>query len=165
MNETQDQSMNSQLQECRPPIIRMPNGEDVFQELWLRCKRSNRDWSVPQHGFIRQVAKNICIDMRRRRTKYESHINSYGDANKEEVDEKLPLAAICEHERFEQVRKYIDSLPEPYCSTLAAHYFAGQQVSEIASQQDRSPNAIKSRLHRARRMLKDNPTMRGLAIA
>lgn len=164
MNATLERNMDSQLDECRQVVIHR-HGDEVFQELWIRCNQANRDWSVPQHGFIHHVARNISKDMYRRRACFESFIADVAQTDCDEVNDALPLKGICERERSERIRECIKSLPEPYSSAIAARYFAGLPVADIANSETVSSNAIKSRLRRARQMLKDDPVMQELAVA
>jgi RNA polymerase sigma-70 factor (ECF subfamily) len=53
----------------------------------------------------------------------------------------------------ERVRRVLDVLPADYRAAVVLRYWHGMSYREIAATMDTTESAIKSRLHRARRMM------------
>jgi RNA polymerase sigma-70 factor (ECF subfamily) len=68
-------------------------------------------------------------------------------------DAPRPDQAVGRKQRREQVRQSIGVLPPDYRAAIVLRYWYNMSYREIAGVMDTTESAIKSRLHRARRML------------
>ncbi len=64
-----------------------------------------------------------------------------------------PEDAIIEHESRAEVRNLLQSLPAAYRLVIVLRYWQDLSYAEIAQVVGTTESAVKSRLHRARRML------------
>lgn len=149
--------MEMQLNNLKTAIVRMPGGEDLFQEVCLRCVklRASRDWQEPQYGFIRRVARTTSIDMHRWRS-----VRAAFSHQVEEVNpigrEFEPSESLVRSEGERIVQRCLCKLAEPYRSTMSARYFEGMSPAEIASRHGVSVNTVQTRLKRGREKLRSD---------
>jgi len=68
-------------------------------------------------------------------------------------DGDQPEEAVIERERRDEVQALLDELPAPYRATVILRYWYDLSYREIAEAMGITEGAVKSRLHRARRML------------
>jgi len=130
--------------------------EDAAQETFLRAYTKLATYQ-PQRKFVNwllSIASHYCIDRLRRRSR----------APQVSLDDALPpqwLAsgapqpdqAVSQKEERERIRQTLDMLSPPYRAAVVLRYWYGLSYREIATIMDTTESAIKSRLHRARRML------------
>ncbi|MFC2015554.1 RNA polymerase sigma factor [Chloroflexota bacterium] len=130
--------------------------EDAAQETFLRAYSKLATYQ-PGRKFVNwllSIASHHCIDRLRRNSR----------APQLSLEEPLPprwLASDTEppdqvldrkRER-ERVRKVLETLPPDYRAAIVLRYWYGLSYAEIASTTGATQSAIKSRLHRARRMM------------
>jgi RNA polymerase sigma-70 factor (ECF subfamily) len=130
--------------------------EDAAQETFLRAYSKLATYQ-PGRKFVNwllSIASHYCIDLLRRK----------GRAPQLSLDDALPpqwLASdvpqpdqlVSKKQERERVRAVLDTLPPVYRAAVVLRYWHGMSYREIASTMDTTESAIKSRLHRARRML------------
>lgn len=131
----------------RLALARMANvhdAEDVYQDVFLRYFRHEAELATDEHRrawLIRCTinrTKSALTAPWRRRT--------------------IPLEAIAElgvAEENRAVYAAVLALPQKYRTAVHLHYFEGYSVAEIADQLGCAEGTVKSRLHRAREMLRD----------
>lgn len=135
------------------------DAEDVSQDVMLRLWEH---WSelAPRDatGWIIRVARNACLDrLRRRRTRREALV-----AHGETIDVELsshaannPDTLFEVRERHERVQRALQSIEEPYRTILILRDIQDRSCAEIAQALDMTPNAVRVRSHRGRRMLRE----------
>jgi RNA polymerase sigma-70 factor (ECF subfamily) len=130
--------------------------EDAAQETFLRAYSKLASFQ-PERRFVNwllSIASNHCIDRLRRRSR----------APQLSLDEPLPplwLASdndpphevVHRKQEREQVRAALNALPSDYRAAVVLRYWHGMSYEEIAATTGATESAIKSRLHRARRMM------------
>ena len=130
--------------------------EDAAQETFLRAFSKLATYQ-PERKFVNwllSIASHHCIDRLRRR----------GRAPQLSLDGPLPPMwtvsdaprpdeAASKNEQREQVRQVLDTLPSEYRAAVILRYWHGMSYQEIAQTMKTTVSAIKSRLHRARRMM------------
>jgi RNA polymerase sigma-70 factor (ECF subfamily) len=62
------------------------------------------------------------------------------------------------------IRSAVDELPDDYRTVVVLRHFEEAAIPEIASQLSITPNAVKIRLHRARRRLHETLLRRGYPL-
>jgi len=132
------------------------DAEDAAQETFLRAYRKLASYQ-PERKFVNwllSIASHYCIDRLRRS----------GRAPQLSLDDPLPpLWLESPSERPEQVvrrrqdrdevRRVLDLLPPEYRAAVVLRYWYDLSYEEISAATGSTESAIKSRLHRARRMM------------
>ncbi len=136
----------------------METAEDIAQEAMLRAFRSISE--LKDHNrlapWLYKIATNICRDHFRKsgRTPEESgnrdSVDEIRDENAPRLDEVLGCA-----EMGECVRRYFAELSDSYKAVILLHDAEGMTSQEIADMLDTSLDAVKVRLHRARKRLRN----------
>ena len=109
------------------------DAEDAVQEAFLRLIRA-RAW------LIRTVS-NVCRDQLRSKSRQHEDLDDHAELAAPEQGDSALLAAVL-------------ALPEKYRIVLYLYGVEGYSVREIAALLRRPPNTIKTRLSRAREMLR-----------
>ena len=119
------------------------DAEDAVQEAFLRLLRTAPRLADAQHerAWLIRTVSNVCRDMLK--AKVRQH---------EALDEHLELAAP--EAEGDSLLGAILALPEKYRTVVELHYVEGYAVREIARMLRRPPNTIKTRLSRARELLR-----------
>jgi len=129
--------------------------EDAAQESFLRAYRSMGSYD-PERKFrtwLLSIASHYCIDQLRRR-----RINAYSfeeDDSWEQVGEPAPgpEAALAAREKESALRDLLRHLGPQDRAAIVLRYWYDLSNEEIARSLSLSVEAVKSRLHRARREL------------
>ncbi|HSR31486.1 MAG TPA: RNA polymerase sigma factor [Anaerolineae bacterium] len=130
--------------------------EDAAQETFLRAYNKLATYQ-PERKFVNwllSIASHHCIDRLRRR----------GRAPQLSLDGPLPPQwtvsstprpdqVVSKNQQREQVREVLETLPPDYRAAVVLRYWYGLSYREIATAMKTTESAIKSRLHRARRMM------------
>lgn len=122
--------------------------EDILQDVFLKLARRGDDLPAPEKlpGWVFLITRNAIIDRHRTRKKTEP------------VSESLALeaAAPAEHDGLcAAFGRMIRNLPEPYQEAIILTEIEGVPQTELAKRLGISVSGTKSRVQRARRMLKE----------
>jgi len=123
------------------------DAEDIVQETLLKYHTSARDFESDEHirAWLCRVAvnkaKNLSLSAWRRRS-----------VPLEEYASSLSFETPEESELFSCVLK----MPQKYRTVIHLYYYEDYSVREIASILGLRENAVKQRLYRGRKFLKDN---------
>lgn len=122
--------------------------EDVLQDVFLKLARREDDLPAPEKlpGWIFLIARNAIIDRHRTRKKTEPVSESLvaeSKATRAEVD------GLCG-----AFRRMIHELPAPFREAIELVELEGVPQTELARRLGISVSGAKSRVQRARRMLK-----------
>ena len=120
------------------------DAEDVMQEVFLRLVKAGPDFDSEEHAkaWLLRVASNCANDLFRLPWR----------RREEPLDENLSAP-----ERPEEgsVTQAVLSLPARYRIPIHLYYYEGYSVAEIANILGRSEGTVKSRLFRARDLLRN----------
>lgn len=124
------------------------DAEDVLQEVFVRCLRSNPAWEDAEHQkawFIRvtiNCSKSLVTSAwRRHATPLET------------VPE--PDSLLTEMQEETDVYGAVLQLPQKYRTAIHLYYYEGYSVREIAQMTGSTEPAVKSQLFRARELLRE----------
>lgn len=123
------------------------DADDLLQEVFVRIHKrlpSLHDTSKIQ-GWVYRIARNVVIDHYRTRREHlpiDFDLESDGPEGEEVVDLRPSL------------RRFIAELPPAYREPLVRHEFQGQPLQEVAAELGLTLTATKSRVQRARLMLR-----------
>ncbi len=127
--------------------------EDAAQETFLRAYTRLNTYR-PERKFsswLLAIASHHCIDRLRRRRFQCPSLDEVTPWLASDGDQ--PEEAVIERERRDEVQALLDELPAPYRATVILRYWYDLSYREIAEAMGITEGAVKSRLHRARRML------------
>lgn len=129
--------------------------EDAVQEVFLRAYR-RLDSYDPERRFVTwllTIGSNYCIDRLRRRRM--SWITLDDVAFWLTSTEAGPERSALEGEQQRHVQAALQQLPESYRSVTVLRYWCDLSYLEIAAALNLTEATVKTRLHRARKMLRD----------
>ena len=132
---------------------RREEANELYQETWFKAYRAFS--SYRQTGeFIAWVTK-ICVntyrDMLRRQKRGKAFVFTAGDDPQAMID-RIP--APVEDEACRAVREAVEALHEPLRLCVILYYFYGSSVQETAQTLRIPPGTVKSRLSKARELLR-----------
>jgi RNA polymerase sigma-70 factor (ECF subfamily) len=130
--------------------------EDAAQETFLRAFNKLATYQ-PERKFVNwllSIASHYCIDRLRRRNR-APQLSLDGPMPPQWLtsDTPRPEQVVDKKQRRAQVRQVLETLPADYRAAVVLRYWYGLSYREIATTMDTTESAIKSRLHRARRMM------------
>lgn len=132
------------------------SAEDAAQETFLRAYTRLSTYQTERKfvNWLLSIASHYCIDLLRRSGRYPQI----------SLDEPLPPQSfssergqpdfiVDKKQEREMVRKTLDLLPADYRAAVILRYWYDMSYDEIATTTGSTESAVKSRLHRARRMM------------
>ena len=128
--------------------------EDAAQETFLRAFRAIKryDPDRPFSTWLLTIASRYCIDQLRKRRLQTFSIDPFLDSGL--PDQSLtPEATLSRSEDQQQVQAILECLKPMDKSAIVMRYWYGYSYEEIAEALSITINAVKSRLHRARKEL------------
>jgi len=143
------------------------DAEDAAQETFVRVytRLSSYDPEQRLSSWILAVASHYCIDrLRRQRIRWLS-LDDLLPTHQLLREEEQPEPALLQNERTAEVQSLLQALPPEYRLVIALRYWQDLSYEEIAKTVGSSESAVKSRLHRERKMLAQQATTRRLPVA
>ena len=133
----------------RLALCRMQNpadAEDVYQDVFLQLlDQPDRDWdSEHMKAWLLRTTVNRCADLHRFRLRRPVL-----------ALEDIPEFARPADEKAAGLWDVVARLPEKLRTAVHLHYAEGYSTEEIAALLEVPPATVRTRLHRARRQLKD----------
>ena len=130
------------------------DADDLYQETWLKAykKFEQYDKSRPFEGWLTGICMNTYRDILRKRRRSNIYDNFSTEEEKEAV---LENAAAAEPADMEHIRIAVDRLPEKLRVTVILYYFHQMNVSQVSASLKIPEGTVKSRLNKARNMLKE----------
>jgi RNA polymerase sigma-70 factor (ECF subfamily) len=124
------------------------DADDLLQNVFLRIHQrlpELRDTSKIQ-GWVYRIARNAIIDHYRRRREHLP-MDFEPEAESPEGDDAVDLRPA--------LKRFIAELPPMYREPLVRHEYQGESIDEVAKSLGLSLTAAKSRVRRARIMLRE----------
>ncbi len=141
---------------CYRMLGERTEAEDAAQEVFLRVysKLDRYDPERPFKTWLLTIASNHCIDrLRKRRLTYIGLDEPLPETLSLSSDEPEPEEALAISTRSQEIQALLDELEPDYRMAVVLRYWYEYSYAEIADMTDSTESAIKSRLHRARKML------------
>jgi len=134
--------------------------EDAAQEVFVRAWNQLHTFQMDKRfsTWLLSIASHYCIDVLRRRKPTAPlddvalFVESEGPAPEELAEQG---------EQRDLVKKLLNSLPEKYRSVTVLRYYNDLSYDEIARMTGLTESAVKTQLHRARRMLAEQLSGKG----
>ena len=128
------------------------DAEDVVQGAWLEALEH------PQYrqsqGWLKRLVRFRALDVLRKRSRDPARLDIELSDVKEDAHGGEPSDMRWKLDAQREVLEAVNSLKEPYLSTVMLRYFDGKTPVEIAAQLDVPVRTIKTRLTRAHEMLR-----------
>ncbi|GJM12698.1 MAG: DNA-directed RNA polymerase sigma-70 factor [Pseudohongiella sp.] len=138
------------------------DAEDVTQEVFVKLWQN---WKKIDHeklgAWLMRVAHNSVIDHVRKQRPEQSNLDRYAEVE-EQVSAQSDVAELDQHRFKSQLQLAIKSLEDPFRSIVIMRDIQGMRYEEIQGSLDLSASQVKVYLHRARRKLRENATLRQL---
>jgi len=134
--------------------------EDATQEVFVRAWNQLHTFQLDRRfsTWLLSIASHYSIDMLRRR-KPSAPLDDV--ALFVESDEPAPEELALQGEQREIVQRLLNTLPEKYRSVTVLRYYNDLSYEEIARMTGLTESAVKTQLHRARRMLAEQLLKKG----
>jgi len=131
------------------------DAEDAAQETFLRAYRSlaRYDPDRPFPTWLLSIASHHCIDVLRRRRFLPVSAESLLPGQERADPSPAPEEALAIQERRDRLSDLTRSLGAQERAAITLHYWYDLSYEEIAEVLSTSVSAVKSRMHRARRVL------------
>ena len=124
--------------------------EDLAQESFMRAYDRLATFDIEREfgPWIRRVAANLCLNY------LESQRSTAELKEEQDVGESQRPETVVEiHERSEQIRRVLASLPAQYRVVIELRHYQEMSYDEIASELNIPLSDVKSHLFRARKLL------------
>ena len=130
------------------------DAEDLYQETWLKVLRKieKYDAARPFEAWLTGICVNAYRDVFRRRKRCPIEGAFASGDEKERAMESVPEERAPD---YSYVREAVDRLPEKLRTPVILYYFHGFSEKETAMALHIPPGTVKSRLHKAKRVLKE----------
>jgi RNA polymerase sigma-70 factor (ECF subfamily) len=132
---------------------RAEDAEDISQEVFVRAYTKLRTFDIEKKfgNWILAIASHLCIDHLRR--KKPLYLDDQDYAEWVGSGEDAPEVHVLREERGSEIRKLLADLPPKYRQILILRYWHEMSYAEIGETMGLADGTVKTRLHRARRML------------
>ncbi len=157
------QANNRRLYRIARSIIRDDGeAEDVLQEAYLRAFSALAEFRGDSSlaTWLTRIVMNEALQWRRRRIEHphpsvepaqtEAQIIAFPSPHQAPDPER----SMAQHEICQLLERAIDDLPDEFRTVLVARVIEGMSAEDTADLLGLKPETVKTRLHRARRLLK-----------
>ncbi|HQM49917.1 MAG TPA: sigma-70 family RNA polymerase sigma factor [Candidatus Hydrogenedentes bacterium] len=128
--------------------------QETFVAAWLNLSRLDKPERL--RSWLCSVARHISFSALRKRRRETEHTKVLQQASQAaEQSCETPRDAATLHEEQKLVWQIVEKVPEAYRVPLILYYREGHSVERVAAATGLSESAVKQRLLRGRRMLKD----------
>ncbi|HEU5011507.1 MAG TPA: sigma-70 family RNA polymerase sigma factor [Roseiflexaceae bacterium] len=126
--------------------------QDVFYRLYAHADRINT--TLPLIPWLYRVTANVSYNRARRRSFWTEPFHALAERLLAPV-RRSPEYVAEQHELQSMVRQTLDEMPAKHRAVLILYYLHDYSIQEIALILDLPEGTIKSRLHHARKLLKE----------
>lgn len=159
---TNQECMVKQLKQIEREITAKYD-HDVFQDVCVRLLRQKGfDWSRDNGPLVWQAAKQASIDRYRRARHMTSACSIDSVASPDKGSGHDPINNAIETEAAELVQSKVRALPPKYRNVVLSS-LGGATPQQIASSENVSVETVKTRLRRAKQILRNDLQLQSLA--
>lgn len=129
--------------------------EDAAQETFLRIytRLSTYNTEKKFSSWVLSIASHYCIDRLRRRKHTPVSLDDIVSWRWLPSKDVAPEKQVLREELKDEIRDLLDELPPHYRAVMILRYWHEMSYDEIADALGATQSTIKSRLHRARKMM------------
>lgn len=127
---------------------------DILQETYIKAylKLESYNPTYPFDVWLKTIAHNTFIDVIRKESR--TNISQFEDENPIiTCCDRSPEEMVINHEHIKRVENEIGALPRSYQQIIELRYFQTLSYIEISEQLQIPIGTVKTRLHRAKKML------------
>lgn len=149
---------------CLHYLKNVESAKEMTQETFLRiyAARDRFDVSRRFKPWMLCIARNLCLnEIKRKKTVQMETLEEYASASREDSGEVMPSAAdgpaeiLMTDERRAALWRALEGLPADAREIVKLRFFERMQAREIAEIIDSTEGAVRTRLHRVLRQLRD----------
>jgi RNA polymerase sigma factor (sigma-70 family) len=138
--------------------------KEIAQETFLRVFTARDRFDVTRKfkPWLLCIARNLCLnELKRKKTVHMETLEQYATSAREDTGEMLPSGAdapselMMADERRAALMRAVESLPADAREIVVLRYFERMQARDIAELVNSTEGAIRTRLHRILRQLRD----------
>lgn len=146
------------LQVCYLILKDLPSAEDTVQEVFIQVYKSISKFkgNSSLYTWIYRIAVNKCRDLLRKRNEY-SPIENIDAVSHIDVEDEV-ISGI----NREKIKDIVFSLPPIYREVVTLFYFEDLALKDICDIIGESEGTLKSKLHRARKLLRETLVKEGI---
>ena len=137
---------------ARSLVVDGPSADDVEQQTWLAALRNPPRHQATARAWLGRVVRNLALDSRRARLRRDAH--ELLAARPEAV--RSTEHVIAEAEAHTHLVTAVNSLAEPYRTTVLLRWFEDLPPTTIADRMDVPVETVRTRLRRAHHALRDD---------
>lgn len=127
--------------------------DDLYQDTWVKVIRSFDSFD-PTRDFEPWLTR-LCVNTYRDKLRRLSRSPFLNFTNNETKDAVFSTAPAPEREDYSDLYAAIDQLPEKLRLAIILFYFEDMDISKTAETLGIPPGTVKSRLNKARKLLKE----------
>ena len=129
--------------------------EDLTQETFLSAYRHMHEFDgQAEKAWLCRIASNKCVDYLRSAARRMVPVAEEELPEMAGVTQEEPLDRVLNQELLAELNAACEALKPPYREVALAHFEEGKTAGEIAVEKKIGLNTVKTRLYRAREMLK-----------
>lgn len=138
---------------CRTLCANEADADDLYQDTWLKVLRyfDRYDSSREFEPWLTR----ICINTYRSKLRRIARSPVFRFHTNEEQDAVMQKLAAPEKEDYAALYAAIDQLPEKLRMTVILFYFRDMDIASVSEVLGLPSGTVKSRLHKARKLLKE----------
>ena len=145
------QLLNFIFRIVRDPAVVEDIGQEVFLSVYKSMKEYDESRGTPFSAWLFIIARNRCLsEIRSGKGKEKVFLEEIADMSSGQRNAEETLIA---EQRRRALNECLDQLPEPYRGAILGS-LEGDSLLEIAARDGISLGTVKSRLFRARKMIK-----------
>jgi len=135
------------------------DAEDLSQEVFIKAFRKLHTYDPSKRfsTWILTLGRNTCIDHLRRKKEDTLPFDegSFDEGSKGERCGESAESLYIQDEEKEEIQQAVDSLSPEYRILILLYHQQGKSYQEIAELEGISLSLVKNRIHRGRKMLRD----------
>ena len=128
--------------------------KDIVQETLIKVWNKREEWNeiASIEAFCLTICRNLSLDSLKRHSHKMTTLTDLGQQGDNNIG---PYEQMMQKDRFELVRKMVNSLPEKQRSCMQLRDFEGKSYKEIAMIMGISEDQVKVNIFRARQTIKE----------
>jgi RNA polymerase sigma-70 factor (ECF subfamily) len=142
--------------------------KEMAQETFLRIYTARARFEVSRKfkPWMLCIARNLCLnELKRRKMVHMETLEEYASSSREDSGEILrssddsPYELLLTQERHRSLLEVLDKLPDESREIVVLRYFQKLSAREIADIVDSTEGAVRTRLHRILKQMRDGFTL------
>ncbi len=131
----------------------VPDADDLYQETWLKVVKNIARYD-PEREFEPWLTR-ICVNTYRNSLRRAMRSPIFGFSDGEKQERALMCAPAPQGEDYSELYEAVECLPEKLRLAVILYYFRDMDIAAAAAALGVPAGTVKSRLNRARRLLRE----------